>query len=61
MVDLNRAVRIDPLNPAAYYWRAMAWKALNSPINMVADFKVACELGDERACLEYESHKPQKH
>lgn len=61
MVDLNRAALYDPLNPALYYWRAMAWKALNSPINMVADLKISCELGYEPACIEYENHKPRKH
>jgi len=61
MVDLNRAVIYDPLNPALYYWRAMAWKLLDSKINIVSDLKLACELGYEPACSEYESHKPQKH
>ena len=31
MVDLNRAILIDPLHPASYYWRGMVWKAMNSP------------------------------
>ena len=61
MVDLNRAVIYDPLNPALYYWRAMAWKLLDSRINMVSDLKLACELGYEPACSEYDNHKPQKH
>jgi tetratricopeptide (TPR) repeat protein len=61
MVDLNRAVIYDPLNPALYYWRAMAWKALDSPINLVADLKLSCELGYEPACDEYQSLKPKKH
>ncbi len=60
MVDLNRAVLFDPFNPALYYWRAMAWKALDSPINMIADFKLSCELGYEPACMEYIRLKPQK-
>ena len=61
MVDLNRAVIYDPLNPALYYWRAMAWKALDSQINLVADLKLSCELGYEPACNEYQNHKPKKH
>lgn len=61
MVDLNRAVLFDPFNPALYYWRAMAWKALDSPINMIADLKLSCELGYEPACMEYIRLKPQKH
>ena len=61
MVDLNRAAIFDPLNPTLYYLRAMAWKALNSSINMVADLKVSCELGYEPACIEYNRLKPQKH
>ena len=61
MVDLNRAVIYDPLNPTLYYWRAMAWKALDSRINMVADLKLSCELGYEPACNEYQRLKPQKH
>jgi len=60
-VDLNRAAMYDPLNPALYYWRAMAWKALDSPINLVADLKLSCELGYEPACREYQALKPQKH
>jgi len=39
----------------------MAWKALDSSINMVEDFKVSCELGYAPACIEYETFKPQKH
>jgi tetratricopeptide (TPR) repeat protein len=61
MVDLNRAVIYDPLNQTLYYWRAMAWKALDSRINMVADLKLSCELGYEPACNEYQRLKPQKH
>jgi len=61
MVDLNRAAIFDPLNPTLYYLRAMAWKALNSSINMVADLKLSCELGYEPACIEYNKLKPQKH
>jgi len=61
VVDLNRAVIFDPLNPVLYYWRAMAWKALESSINMVEDLKVSCELGYAPACIEYETFKPQKH
>ena len=61
MIDFNRAVISDPLNPALYYWRAMAWKALDSSINMVTDLKLACELGYGPACEEYEKLKPQKH
>ncbi len=61
MVDLNRAVIYDPLNPTLYYWRAMAWKALDSRINMVADLKLSCELGYEPACNEYQRLKPKKH
>ena len=61
MVDLNRAVIFDPLNPALYYWRARAWKLLDSGINLVADLKLACELGYKPACSEYENHKPRKH
>jgi tetratricopeptide (TPR) repeat protein/predicted RNA-binding Zn-ribbon protein involved in translation (DUF1610 family) len=61
MVDLNRAVIFDPLNPTLYYLRAMAWKTLNSSINMVADLKLSCELGYEPACIEYNRLKPQKH
>ena len=61
MVDLNRAVIFDPLNPVLYYWRAMAWKALDSSINMVADLKLSCELGYAPACVEYETLKPKKH
>jgi hypothetical protein len=61
MVDLNRAVLYDPLNPSLYYWRALAWKGLDSPINMVADLKLSCELGYGPACEEYEKQKPQKH
>jgi len=61
MVDLNRAVIYDPLNPALYYWRAMAWKALDSRINLVSDLKLSCELGYEPACDEYQSLKPKKH
>ena len=61
MVDLNKAVIYDPLNPSLYYWRAKTWKLLDSPINMVADLKLSCELGYQPACEEYESCKPQKH
>jgi tetratricopeptide (TPR) repeat protein len=61
MVDLNRAVIYDPLNPTLYYWRAMAWKALDSRINTVADLKLSCELGYEPACNEYQRLKPKKH
>jgi tetratricopeptide (TPR) repeat protein len=61
MVDLNRAVLYDPLNPSLYYWRALAWKGLDSPINLVADLKLSCELGYGPACEEYEKQKPQKH
>ena len=61
MVDLNRAVIYDPLNPALYYWRAMAWKALDSRINLVSDLKLSCELGYEPACDEYQRLKPKKH
>ena len=61
MVDLNRAVIYDPLNPTLYYWRAMAWKALDSQINMVADLKLSCELGYEPVCNEYKRLKPKKH
>jgi tetratricopeptide (TPR) repeat protein len=61
MVDLNRAVIYDPLNPTLYYWRAMAWKALDSRINTVADLKLSCELGYEPACIEYQRLKPKKH
>jgi len=61
MVDLNRAVIFDPLNPVLYYWRAVTWKAMDSPLNMVADFKISCELGYGPACAEYEKHKPKKH
>jgi tetratricopeptide (TPR) repeat protein/predicted RNA-binding Zn-ribbon protein involved in translation (DUF1610 family) len=61
MVDLNRAVIYEPLNPSLYYWRAKAWKAMNSPINMVSDLKLSCELGYQPAREEYEKCKPQKH
>ena len=61
MVDLKRAVIYDPLNPSLYYWRAMAWKLMDSPINMVSDLKLSCELGYQPACEEYEKCKPQKH
>ncbi|MEN8231117.1 MAG: tetratricopeptide repeat protein, partial [Thermodesulfobacteriota bacterium] len=61
MLDFNRAVLFDPLNETLYYWRAMAWKAIDSPINMVGDLKLSCELGYEPACNEYQRLKPQKH
>lgn len=61
MVDLNQAALFDPLDPTLYYWRAKAWKALDSLINMVEDLKVSCELGYGPACEEYEKNKPQKH
>ena len=57
----DRAVIYDPLNPVLYYWRAMAWKAMNSQLNMLSDLKLSCELGYEPACAEYNGNKPQKH
>ena len=61
MVDLNQAVIYDPLNSALYYYRAMVWKALDSPINLVADLKLSWELGYKPACEEYHNLKPKKH
>ena len=61
MVDLNQAVIYDPLNSALYYYRAMVWKALDSPINLIADLKLSWELGYEPACEEYHNLKPKKH
>ena len=60
MADLNQAVRLAPLNPTLYFWRAQAWKAKDDPSSMAEDLKLSCELGYEPACLAYSKIRPPK-
>ena len=60
MADLNQAVRLAPLNPTLYFWRAQAWKAKDDLPSMAEDLKLSCELGYEPACLAYSKIRPPK-
>jgi tetratricopeptide (TPR) repeat protein len=60
IADFSKAVLFEPLKASLYYWRAQAWKAKNDAFNMSEDFKRACELGYDPACIEYRKHKSSR-
>ena len=64
--DLNRAVEkykyslmLNPENPEAYYWRAVAYWHQNRLDLAVDDLKQSCDLGHKEACNRYHQAKNQ--
>lgn len=55
----NYALMIDPQNPEAYYWRAVAYWHQNRLDLAVKDLRQSCDLGHKEACDRYHQAKNQ--
>ncbi len=55
--SINTAITLKPDNAEILYYRGKVYEKKGSNIEAVQDMRQACEMGYERACLEYKINK----
>jgi|WetSurMetagenome_2_1015567.scaffolds.fasta_scaffold62367_2 tetratricopeptide (TPR) repeat protein len=55
--SINTAITLQPDNAEAFYYRGKVFEKKGSNIEAVEDIRHACEMGYQRACLEYKINR----